>query len=378
MVVDLTLAATVASLGEAELWGGSRPAGVDIGPRPLVATALLIAAGFIVVRRRWPMRALLGAAAIALLPWLRWDAAEAAGAFLPLIVLLYTVAAHCERRAAIRGLAVFGVVAVVHELRDPLNADAANALGAVPLYLVAISAWTVGLYMRTRRAYVDDLEERADRVEREREERIRTATADERARIARELHDAVAHAMSVVVLQAGAAEELLVSDPTRAQRPLQRAQNAAREGLVEMRRLVGVLRSDAEDALSPQPGLETIASLVERVRNSGLDVDVSIEGEVRRLPVGLEISGYRIVQEALTNALRHSNASKARVRIAYGTALELDVEDNGYGAADTPEPGHGLVGIRERAALYGGRAYTGPGEEGGFRVHVTLPIAEGS
>jgi signal transduction histidine kinase len=188
------------------------------------------------------------------------------------------------------------------------------------------------------------------------------------------LHDAVAHAISVMVVQAEAAEEMLAHDPERARLPIQRIQSVGRSGLDEMRRLLGVLRRDESAALAPQPSLSGIGALADEIRAVGLPVDVAVDGVPRPLPAGIEISAYRIVQEALTNALKHARASNVAVRIAYGSRLELDVVDDGVGAGTRPTGGHGIVGMRERVALYGGTLDVGPVTGSGFRVRATFPL----
>src|SRR4029453_1537124 len=206
-------------------------------------------------------------------------ASEGLGGFLPVVILTYSVAAYEDRRRALVGLTLVLVGLVLHEAFDPLNRDMLNLAAAIPFDLAAVAAWLGGAHGRTRRLYVAQLQDRADRAEREREERVRSATAQERARIARELHDAVAHAMSVIVVQAEAAEEVLGPGSERARVPLQRIQRLGREGLAEMRRLLGVLRQDSGPDLAPQPGLGSVAELVDQIRAAGLPVTLKVEGE---------------------------------------------------------------------------------------------------
>jgi signal transduction histidine kinase len=264
---------------------------------------------------------------------------------------------------------------VLEQALDPTNHDATDPLGAMPfLLLLVLLPWVTGMYLRTRRLYVAELRERAARAEAEREQRAREAVADEQRRIARELHDAVAHAMSVMVVQAEAAEEMLTVDPEKARAPVQRIQSVGRDGLAEMRRLLAVLRTGESPGKAPQPGLAQLDVLADEIRSAGLPVDLTVEGEPRAVPVGVDISAYRIAQEALTNVLRHARATHVDVRLRYGEALELDVEDDGIGVpAAANGGGHGLVGMRERVGLYGGTLEAGP-VENGFRVHATLPL----
>jgi signal transduction histidine kinase len=227
------------------------------------------------------------------------------------------------------------------------------------------------------RRVVGDRERRAQLAERERDLAAREAVVEERARIARELHDAIAHNVSMMVVQAGAERRVLEEEASGATREvLVTIERIGRGALTEMRRLVGMLRSDAGEPLAPQPGLDDLPTLVGQVREAGLPVQFQVEGERRELPVGIELSAYRIVQEALTNALKHAGEAHASVRVHYrADSLELEIVDDGGGAAaPVASGGHGLVGMRERVALYGGRLDAGRRPSGGFAVRVLLPI----
>jgi signal transduction histidine kinase len=240
------------------------------------------------------------------------------------------------------------------------------------LFFVLVSAIVLVLVRRI----VGDRERRARLAERERDLAAREAVVEERARIARELHDAIAHNVSMMVVQAGA-ERRVLDDPSGSTREvLETIERIGRGALTEMRRLVGMLRSDTADELAPQPGLDDLPTLVAQVREAGLPVELQVEGERRELPVGIELSAFRIVQEALTNALKHAGEATATVRVAYGAdSLELEIVDSGGGApAAATGGGHGLVGMRERVALYGGRIDAGRRPSGGFGVRVLLPI----
>jgi signal transduction histidine kinase len=238
---------------------------------------------------------------------------------------------------------------------------------------VPFTVVTVVVVVLVRRV-IGDRERRAQLAERERDLAAREAVVEERARIARELHDAIAHNVSMMVVQAGA-ERRVVGEGTTHD-VLQTVEQIGRGALTEMRRLVGMLRSDSGDPLAPQPGLADLPTLVAQVRAAGLPVELQVEGERRELPVGIELSAYRIVQEALTNALKHAGRARASVHVRYGTdSLELEIVDDGAGAqAPVASGGHGLVGMRERVALYGGRLDAGRRASGGFGVRVLLPI----
>src|SRR5213076_115 len=208
---------------------------------------------------------------------------------------------------------------------------------------------------------VGDRERRAQIAERERDLAAREAIVEERARIARELHDVIAHHVSMIVLQAGAERRVLDSASASTREVLETVERTGRSALTEMRRLLGMLRADASEPLTPQPGLTDVATLVTQLREAGLPVELEVEGEPRELPVGIELSAYRIVQEALTNALKHAGEARAWVKIRYTSdSLELEIADDGTGAASPAATGgHGLVGMRERVALYGGRLDAG-------------------
>ena len=209
------------------------------------------------------------------------------------------------------------------------------------------------------------------------EERAREAVAAERARIARELHDLVAHSMGVIVIQSQAAQRVLRADPAKAEHALTSIEVTGRQGLAEMRRLLDVLiGADDKAPLTPQPALRHLDTLLEQVRSAGLPVDVSVEGTERPLPPGLDLSAYRIVQEALTNTLRHSGAGRARVRVSYHSAgVDVEVADDGTTrASGDGTGGRGLIGMRERVALYGGTLHAGPRSEGGYLVRAHLPF----
>jgi len=237
-------------------------------------------------------------------------------------------------------------------------------------------AWVLGRALRRRRLATVELRDRAARLEQEREERARAAVAEERGRIARELHDVIAHSMSVIVVQAGAAEQVLEHDPARATEALRSIRRAGTDALEEMRRLLGILRHEDEElTLAPQPSIARIDELLGQARAGGLPVELVVDGRPRQLAPGVELAAYRIVQEALTNSRKHAGAAHAQVTVRYAPdALELDVVDDGRPSQPVEGTGHGLVGMRERAALYGGVLEAGARPEGGFAVHARLPL----
>lgn len=237
--------------------------------------------------------------------------------------------------------------------------------------------WLVGFALRERAEQTEAAEERAARAERDRETAARLAVAEERSRIARELHDVVAHAVSVMVLQVGAVRHRMPETDTEDRETLKNVEQAGRTALAEMRRLLNAMRHDGEQAeLLPHPGLDDLDSLVEDVRSAGLPVRVEVRGERTPLPPGLDLSAYRIVQEGLTNALKHANAHRAEVQVCFGpSTLLLEVRDDGRGApAGTDGLGHGLVGIRERVKIYGGEMSASASDHGGFVLRARLPL----
>ena len=282
---------------------------------------------------------------------------------LPATLAVYTVAAHCGRDVSIRagGLAVlllFIPLPGFIEWGPPIP---------------AIAAWVLGDNLRIRRAYLRELEARAERLEREQEESVRRATAEEQARIARELHDVLAHNVSVMVAQAAAANDVFDAQPQRAREALQAIERTGRSALTELRRLLGGVQT-AQTEFAPQPGLAGLGALVEGVRATGLPVTLRVEGQLDDLPAGLDLSAYRIVQEALTNAIKHADASLAEVHVRRtDDGVELEVVDDGVGPTGNGR-GQGLIGMRERASLLGGEVEAGPKPGGGFRVKANLPL----
>ncbi len=243
--------------------------------------------------------------------------------------------------------------------------------------MIGFGLWLAGSAVRSWRGRARALEERAQALERERELAARVAVADERARIARELHDVVAHSVSVMVVQAGAARRALGHRPEQAGEAMRAVETAGREALGELRRLLTVLADGRADAgLDPQPGLGELDALIERVRSAGLQVAKTVEGEPQPLSPGIDLAAYRIVQEALTNTLRHAPGARARVTIRYlEHELNLDIADVGGGPppASSAGAGRGLIGMRERVAMLGGELEVGR-REGGFRVSARLPL----
>ena len=301
-----------------------------------------------------------------------------AGAPVGVIVALYTVAAYCERRVSIRAAALAALPITVAVIVN----NGAHTGQVIPELAVFAIAWVVGDNIRTRRAYLAELEARAARLERERENKADRAVIEERARIARELHDVIAHNVSVMVVQAAAGEDVFDEDPGKARESLAAVASTGRAALTELRRLLGVIRAEddrGDTAFAPQPGLERIDELIGQVREAGLPVELSVLGEARPLPEGVGLCAYRIVQEALTNTLKHAHASTAQVHLRYvADALELQVLDDGRGTTSLNGEidGQGLIGMRERVALFGGELTAEPRSGRGYEIRARLPLEE--
>jgi signal transduction histidine kinase len=352
----------------------------------LVLPVILLLCLVIALRRRIPEKMLLLACALGLAQ-LVLDVETRAADF-ALLVIVYTVAASGARWASRLALGVGLCAAPLAQLRWP--SDDTGVLGNVAIMVFQTApfalAWVLGDSIRTRRAYFAQLEERAARLEKEREAQSKVAVAAERARIARELHDVVAHNVSVMVVQADGAAYVLDAAPDQAKKALETISSTGRQALAEMRRLLGVLRTGEHQEggeYVPQPDVEQIEDLVEQCRCSGLPVDFKIEGTPRPLPSGVELTAYRIVQEALTNTRKHGGPNAgASVRLVYfDDGLGLLVEDDGKGAPSelyeeggADGRGHGLIGMRERVGMVGGTLDAGPRPGGGFRISALLPL----
>ena len=362
--VDLAVAAVLTVAAQLEVWLGK---GAPTDHHRVVAAGVsLLATGAIALRRRWPLAiGVVVAWAVALQLAFAGDP-QIIAASIGWFCALYGLTVWTSTRGF-----VLGVALLVLSFGVTLAAPEGPAANSVVLFgLVTL------IVMLLVRRVVGDRERRAQLAERERDVAAREAVVEERARIARELHDAIAHNVSMMVVQAGAERRLLNGGGESTREVLETIEQVGRGALTEMRRLVGMLRSENGDPLAPQPGLGDLSALATQVREAGLPVELLVEGERRELPVGIELSAYRIVQEALTNALKHAGDAHATVRVRYrDDSLELEIADDGAGG---PTPvatgGHGLVGMRERVALYGGRFDAGRRASGGFQVRALLPI----
>ena len=338
------------------------------------ANAALAAIGTLplLVRRRHPLLAL---SVIVVAGWLQYELDAGLGqTFFAMVIALYSLDAHGSRRDALLGLGVVAAAILATDVPRLANGEPWDEV--VPAWFVLAGIWGFGRWMRWRRKEMRQLHEHATVLERTRDEDARTAVAAERARIARELHDLVAHSMVVIVIQSQAAQRVLRDDPAAADRALRSIESTGRQGMAEMRRLLDVLvGSDDDVPHAPQPSLRHVDALVDQVRAAGLPVDLRVEGTPRELPPGVDLSAYRIVQEALTNTIRHAGPARATVRLRYHHGgVEVEVTDDGARVGDGSPPGRGLIGMRERVALYGVTLDAGPAEGGGYRVRADLPV----
>lgn len=337
----------------------------------------------IAVRRLFPWGAIAATAAlmlVAILFPLLWM-----GLNYTILVLAYTAAAHFSfRQAVAASVLLWGSISVLIVSVIPADELGMSAEAALIFnYISALVLFAIGRMVHSRRNRFTEMSNRARVAEENQATMVRQAINDERRRIARELHDVVAHHISVMGVLATGARRVLTKDPDKADETLATIETTGRTTLREMRRLLDVLRSSDEaeddDDLAPQPGLDAVHALVAQIRDAGLAVNLVVEGEPHDLDPGIALTVYRIVQEGLTNTLKHAGPARAGVRITYGhETLELEVADTGVGPRATTTTigrvGHGLVGMRERVALYGGTLRTGPRPGGGFRVHAMIPV----
>jgi signal transduction histidine kinase len=372
MLVDGGLAAVLAFLGIASSAAMGR----------LIAVPLVIALAVpVVFRRAYPVAAFAAAIAVGALQVLINSKPNPTD--LAIVILLYTLAAYTPRRISITGLAIClagSAAAVLRWMPDRLSMWDSLLIGSIMFAGPSLIAWVFGDSMRYRRAYYTNLEDRAARLEAERDAQAQIAAAAERARIARELHDVVAHNVSVMVVQADGASYALGSDPDRARQALAAISATGRQALAEMRRMLGVLRRDedgTEPGRAPLPGIGQLGELLEQTRATGLAVSFTVEGVPQPLPDGAALAAYRIVQESLTNTRKHGGPrATAEVTLRYlEDALLLRITDDGRGAAAASDgAGHGLTGMRERVAVYGGWVQAGPCPSGGYHVAALLPL----
>jgi signal transduction histidine kinase len=374
---DSALALAAAGLSTAFFLFQPAASGLPSGTLVLGCGLVLLNTVPLAARRRFPLAVLaivvasgLVFAALDLPPDILWVAVP---------VAVYSVAAYADRWASLAGLAVAEVGSVANQL-TPGRFQAPTVVSNA---LLIAAAWLLGHFVGVRRRYVLQLEERTAELERAREELARRAVTEERLRLARELHDVVAHAMSVIAVQSGVGAHVANTRPKEAAKALGAIEATSRAALEELRRLLGVLRQEDEPRgdLAPVPGLADLDSLLAEVAKAGLAVKLRVNGTRPPLPAGVDLSAYRIVQEALTNVVKHAGPAHAQVMVGYGDQeVTVEVTDDGRGAVTSAGDGrvgtgHGLIGMRERVQAFGGDLEVGPRPGGGFRVAARLPLA---
>ena len=381
---DALLAVALAVVAQIETW--ATPSFTDKLPMALLALGITLPVAW---RRLAPVTALFVGLAFGITFGHFWPTVDSIYSILCLLIICYSIGAYARHRVGAASVALVVAIYFTGAVLDAVNHTGHHGPGDVGmLSFLVIGAWLIGRVVSHRAGQAATMAERAERLEREQELQAAEILARERARIARELHDVIAHSVSVMVIQAGAADTLLEKDPVQARASLRSVQDLGGSTVAELRRMLGILREHPEDlSLAPQPGITVLPALLQQFRDAGLDVDLSTEGQPKPLPPGVDLSAYRIVQEALTNTLRHAQPAHAAVRLAYLTdALDLEITDDGtnsasgdgHGDGDGDGHGHGLIGMRERATLYGGAFAAGPRPGGGYRVTARLPLNGGA
>jgi signal transduction histidine kinase len=361
-LLDRTFAVVLTAAAQLEIWFSNEVT----GHRPEFALVALLITAPIAVRRRYPTLVGIAVPVLGAVQYAIGRDPQILSEPVAIFAALYALAVWTSPRRFAAGLALV----VATDLATGA-APKGNVRSAVPFAVIT------AVVMLLVRRVIGDRERRARIAERERDVAAREAVVDERARIARELHDVIAHHVSMIVLQAGAERRVLDPGNGSTHEVLETIEQVGRGALTETRRLLGMLRSDTDEPLIPQPGLDDVPTLVTQLREVGLAVELHVDGERCELPVGIELSAYRIVQEALTNALKHAGDARTTVHVRYGpSSLELEIADDGAGSPSRVSGGgHGLIGMRERVALYGGRFEARSNPQGGFVVRVRLPVA---
>ena len=371
---DVVLAMLVLVLSELDVWAplsfvGRQP------HRPALSIVFLAGSLALLWRRRAPLAVLAFVYTSGSLLYLVLGAPEALGTFLPPLVALYSVGRYSEARSLVLAgpLALIGTA--LHDLKDPQFRLSGPAIF---FWALLAAAWPLGRAFRQRERAVEALSRQAEELMRGQEAEARAAVAAERARIARELHDVVGHGVSIVVLQLVAALGMLDSgDLTATRQRLLATERSSRQTLGEMRRLLGLLDEDETVSLAPQPGLAELERLVAETRTAGIEVELVVSGNQVELPAGLELAAYRVIQEALTNVIKHAQPASAQVRVSYSPSeVAVEVADDGSRPLQSLQGGRGIAGMRERVALYAGELTVGPRPAGGFEVRARFPIEE--
>lgn len=369
--IDRAVAVVLVVVAQIELWFGDA---VDAPTAVAVPLALVMTAG-VAGRRRWPLA--VGCAVLVANGVLVLTAGthESVALTVAWMCALYALAVWTQTSGFLIGLGLLATMNAIDALAPGLDLRNSVFFTVVPGIAMLILRRSV----RDRQLLAESLAARAELLEREQQLHAKQAVAEERTRIARELHDLVAHNVSVMVVQAGAERHALPDDQASTREVLTSIEQAGRQALTEARRLLGMLRRNGEhEELAPQPTIAHVDALVEQVRRAGLAVELTVAGEQVSLPAGVDLCAYRIVQEGLTNALKHAGPAHAEVRLRYSPrGLDIEIRDDGNGLVkpNREGAGHGLIGMRERVALYGGKLHAGPREGGGYEICAHLPLA---
>ena len=358
-----------------DVWASGPPLafGHMVGPRSLIAVLYALTSLALVWRRRAPVGVLAFIAIADSVAYLVYGAPEGLGSFLPLLVAFYSVGRYAPTRSVALAAPLTAMAIVIHDSTDPqFSFGGANAF----FWLVLASGWPIGHAFRRRAEETSALAGHARQLAAEREYLATAAVESERARIARELHDVVGHGLSVIVLQLVAAEALIdTGDTAGARDRIASTERSARDALAEMRRLLDLIDDGAAPQLAPQPGLSQTERLISDTRAAGAEVDLEITGTPLNLPAGIDLAAFRVLQESLTNLLKHARPPRAHVRVAYQPdAVVVEVRDEGRVVGDAGSGGRGLTGMRERVALYSGELELGPQPGGGYLVRARIPV----
>jgi signal transduction histidine kinase len=373
LLVDTAVAVSLAALSLVSLASGAR----GVGPAGALTVVLLLLESLpLILRRRYPLAVVLTVISATIVHIAVTPEGQELDSGLGFLVAMYTAGERLERPTSLALVALTGAIVAAQFIGRGGFPEGLQSL--IQTELILVVAWLVGDVSRVRGLYTQTLEKQTELLHREREERARRAVLEERERIARELHDVVAHHVSVIVIQAGGAMRALERRPVEARTALEAIESTGRQALIEMRRFLGMLGEGGVQ--EPMPGLDRLGDLLEHIRSAGLPVELIVEGHPRQLDPGLELSAYRIIQEGLTNSLKHAGGGQARVTVRYQpNALEISIEDERQpGESPDVEPAHdgrGLVGMRERVAMFRGTFAAQPTTTG-FRVTARLPVED--
>jgi signal transduction histidine kinase len=372
---DLYLPVALAVITQTDVWlPPPFNLGHVVGPPAVVSLLYLVTSALLIWRRQAPLAILAAIVSVDALEYLAFGAPEGLGSLLPTTIAFYAVGRHARAGSLTVALPLVVLGTAVHELKDPLFVfDGGEAV----FYLVLGAAWPLGRAFQHNATQRAAIEQRSQALALERDRSAQQAAADERARISRELHDVVGHGLTVVVLQLLAAEGLFdAGDVELGRTKLVSAEESARAALEEMRRLLVLLGEDGAGSPGPQPGLRDVDRLLDQARAAGGEISLTVEGDTQQIPAGVDLAAYRIVQEGLTNVLKHARPPRATVRICYeADAVAVEILDEGAPAsAPADGAGRGLMGLRERVLLYGGAIRTGPRPGAGFAVSARLPV----